>query len=101
MQIDLLTHGRVHSCCSSFTRYEKTSAEFVTRLPPGKHSTKGIGQTMPNPQGSKTTDSGAVIPMGKSMPANVKKSSLLYNEYLFRIKLRVIILLLFAVMGGR
>lgn len=75
---------------SFVSRHEKTSAEFVTRLPPGKHSTKGIGRTMPDPQGYRTTDSGAVIPMGKSIAAKVEKTSLLYNEYPLHVLLHVV-----------
>ncbi len=61
-------------------RYEKTSAEFVTQLPAGKHSTKGLGRTAPDPTHFKTTDSGAVIPLGEGKPTTDNRTSLLYNE---------------------
>lgn len=62
-------------------RYEKTHSEYVSKLPGDKHSTKGIGRTMPDPQGYRSTDSGAIIPMGKGTPSSVTYTSLLYNEY--------------------
>ena len=70
-------------------------AEYVTKLPAGKHSTKGMGRTMPDPSGYKTLESGAVLPMGKSTISGVSNTSLLYNEYpllntvLFALFLRV------------
>ena len=62
-------------------RYERTHSEYVTKLPAGKHSTKGIGSTMPDPSGYKVTKSGVVIPMGKSTRSGAGYTSLLYNEY--------------------
>ena len=62
-------------------RYVKTQSEFVNQLPSGKHSTKGIGRTTPNPEGSFVMDNGAVIPMGKGMSSSTTYTSLLYNEY--------------------
>ena len=53
----------------------------MTNLPKDKHSTKGIGSTMPNPQDYRVTDTGVVVPMGKGIPASVQYTSLLYNEY--------------------
>lgn len=64
-----------------YFRYEKTQSEFVTQLPPGKHSTKGIGRTTPNPEGNFVMDTGAVIPMGKGTSSSTTYTSLLYNEY--------------------
>lgn len=62
--------------------HELTSASYVTSLPKGKHSTKGCGMTIPDPQGSYTGDDKMEIPMGKGVPSNVNNSSLLYNEYI-------------------
>lgn len=62
-------------------RYELTQSKYVEKLPAGKHSTKGIGKTAPDPSNSYTTDEGVVIPMGKGMQDASTKTSLLYNEY--------------------
>jgi poly [ADP-ribose] polymerase len=61
--------------------YERTRAESITKLPPGKHSTKGVGQTQPDPEGLQKLDSGVAVPMGKGVASGVS-SSLLYNEYI-------------------
>ncbi|CAI9730721.1 [ADP-ribose] polymerase 1-like [Octopus vulgaris] len=61
--------------------YELTSANYVTSLPKGKHSTKGCGRTVPDPSGRQTFD-GVEIPMGKGVPSDIDNSSLLYNEYI-------------------
>ncbi|KAK7474692.1 hypothetical protein BaRGS_00034057 [Batillaria attramentaria] len=62
--------------------HELTSASYVTQLPKGKHSTKGIGMTTPDPKGFYTTPDGVLIPMGPSTKADIAYSSLLYNEYI-------------------
>ena len=36
----------------------------------------------PDPKGSKYTDTGALIPMGKGQATSVTHTSLLYNEYI-------------------
>uniref|UniRef100_A0A668ATM8 Poly [ADP-ribose] polymerase n=1 Tax=Myripristis murdjan TaxID=586833 RepID=A0A668ATM8_9TELE len=56
----------------------------ANKLPAGKHSTKGLGQTGPDPTNSVTLD-GATVPMGPSVKTGVGKAggySLLYNEYI-------------------
>lgn len=63
-------------------QYERTSAEYVTKLPRDKHSTKGIGRTMPDPKESHVTDDGVEIPMGRGIDSGVPNTSLLYNEYI-------------------
>ena len=60
--------------------YERTGAEYVTKLPTGKHSTKGCGRTAPDPTGSFVGSDEVEIPMGKGIDSGVKNSSLLYNE---------------------
>ena len=55
----------------------------MDKLPAGKHSTKGLGRTTPDPAGSYTTDEGVVIPMGRGTSSSVGNTSLLYNEYPF------------------
>ncbi|XP_074645175.1 poly [ADP-ribose] polymerase 1-like [Tubulanus polymorphus] len=62
--------------------YEKKQSEFITKLPKGKHSTKGLGRTAPDSSQSYTTDDGVVIPMGKGVDSKVDGSSLLYNEFI-------------------
>lgn len=62
--------------------HELTNADYITKLPKGKHSTKGIGMATPDPKGSFTTEDGVVIPMGKNAKADISYSSLLYNEYI-------------------
>lgn len=63
--------------------HELTDAKYIEKLPPGKHSVKGLGKTVPDPKEVAITPSGAEVPLGKSVDANIKKSSLLYNEYPF------------------
>ena len=72
---------RTHSFPMSTVRYEKTESEFVTKLPPGKHSTKGVGRTCPDPTENKVLESGLIVPAGRGVPAPVTHTSLLYNEY--------------------
>ncbi|XP_033838942.1 poly [ADP-ribose] polymerase 2 [Periophthalmus magnuspinnatus] len=53
------------------------------KLPPGKHSTKGLGRTEPDPKNTVTLD-GATVPMGpgvSSAAVNPTGYSLLYNEF--------------------
>ncbi|XP_040581358.1 poly [ADP-ribose] polymerase 1 [Lepeophtheirus salmonis] len=61
--------------------YEKTSAEYVEKLPPGKHSTMGIGKTQPDPNDVTEID-GSTIQYGKSVKDDNLKSDLLYNEFI-------------------
>lgn len=56
----------------------------ANNLPSGKHSTKGLGQTGPDPRNSVTLD-GATVPMGPGVKTGVgsrNSYSLLYNEYI-------------------
>lgn len=62
--------------------YELKQSEYVTKLPKGKHSTKGIGQTCPDPSGSYKSPDGVEIPMGKGIDSGITDSSLLYNEFI-------------------
>lgn len=62
--------------------YEKKEAEYIEKLPKGKHSTKGLGRTEPDPKASKIID-GVEVPLGKGVTVEKhKNSSLLYNEYI-------------------
>ncbi|XP_072296739.1 poly [ADP-ribose] polymerase 2 isoform X2 [Eucyclogobius newberryi] len=54
------------------------------KLPPGKHSTKGLGQTGPDPKNAVTLDD-MTVPMGPGVSTgtvNAKGYSLLYNEFI-------------------
>ncbi|KAK2177762.1 hypothetical protein NP493_581g01048 [Ridgeia piscesae] len=62
--------------------YELKHSEYVTKLPKGKHSTKGCGKTGPDPAGSYVTPDGVTIPKGHGVETKVKDTSLLYNEYI-------------------
>jgi len=52
-------------------------------LPLGKHSVMGIGRTRPDPKGSIKLMDRIQVPLGKPVPSNFHKSTLLYNEYPF------------------
>ncbi|ESN96355.1 hypothetical protein HELRODRAFT_95414 [Helobdella robusta] len=62
--------------------HELTQANFITELPRGKHSVKGLGTTAPDPKQNYVCEDGVVIPMGKGVKTKVKLTSLLYNEYI-------------------
>ncbi|KAM6918660.1 poly [ADP-ribose] polymerase 2 [Xenentodon cancila] len=56
----------------------------ASNLPEGKHSTKGLGRTGPDPKNAVALD-GATVPMGPGVQTGVGKSNaytLLYNEYI-------------------
>uniref|UniRef100_A0A1B6HKG9 Poly [ADP-ribose] polymerase n=2 Tax=Homalodisca liturata TaxID=320908 RepID=A0A1B6HKG9_9HEMI len=63
--------------------YERTHAEYVEKLPPGKHSCKGVGATWPDPDEKHVMDDGLEIPFGKPVVKKERhQTSLLYNEYI-------------------
>ncbi|KAG5315729.1 PARP polymerase, partial [Acromyrmex insinuator] len=63
--------------------YEKYQADYIEKLPKGKHSTLGRGQTQPDPQTIYKTKDGIEVPYGKGVPAKLNNTSaLLYNEYI-------------------
>lgn len=63
--------------------YERYKADYIEKLPKGKHSTLGRGQTEPDPQNVYKLDDGVEVPYGMGVPAtHNKKSDLLYNEYI-------------------
>ncbi|KAJ1495700.1 Poly polymerase, partial [Baffinella frigidus] len=57
-----------------------------TKLPKGKPesklSVKGVGATGPDPKGNLFLPSGCKVPAGVGMTNHLKKTSLLYNEYI-------------------
>lgn len=62
--------------------YERENAEYITKLPSGKYSTKGVGRTAPDQKGSVFTQDGVEIPMGKCVDSGRSRTALLYNEYI-------------------
>ncbi|OXU23091.1 hypothetical protein TSAR_015014 [Trichomalopsis sarcophagae] len=63
--------------------YERYNADYIEKLPHGKHSTWGRGKTMPDPEKSVKLKSGVEVPCGPSIQADLKeRSSLLYNEFI-------------------
>ena len=64
-----------------FCRYERLHADHITKLPKGKHSTKGVGRMFPDPSGTRVMDDGMIIPMGKGRTEGDAGGSLQYNEF--------------------
>lgn len=62
--------------------HELTASSYISKLPDGKHSTKGIGKTAPDPTMSVTRSDGVLVPLGKPKVDEALRSSLLYNEYI-------------------
>jgi len=63
--------------------YERYQADYIEKLPKGKHSTLGRGATQPDPKDVYKTKDGVEVPYGKGVPANLDKTlALLYNEYI-------------------
>lgn len=63
--------------------HERYKADYIEKLPKGKHSTLGRGQTEPDPKDVYKLDDGVEVPYGTGVPAaHNKKSDLLYNEYI-------------------
>ncbi|XP_043248325.1 poly [ADP-ribose] polymerase [Colletes gigas] len=63
--------------------YERYAADYIEKLPNGKHSTFGRGQTQPDPKSVYKTEDNVEIPYGPPVRAKLpKKSTLLYNEYI-------------------
>lgn len=54
----------------------------MDKPPKGKHSTKGLGKTVPESSEFVKWRDEVVVPHGKPVPSNVKNSELLYNEYI-------------------
>lgn len=65
----------------TFFRHELKAADYITKLPKGKHSTKGVGMTFPDPKQSATIGKGVEVPLGTPIKST-ERSSLLYNEYI-------------------
>ncbi len=62
---------------------ELGEAKMISRLPKGKHSTKGLGRTHPDPQEEFLDSNGAVMPMGRGVKSGIDETTtLLYNEFI-------------------
>lgn len=62
--------------------WELFDAKDVKKLPKDKHSVKGVGKTTPDPNEVHVMPNGVKVPFGKGVDTGLKKSSLLYNEYI-------------------
>ncbi|KAH0688354.1 hypothetical protein KY285_018923 [Solanum tuberosum] len=62
--------------------YELKAAKYMDKPPKGKHSTKGLGKTVPERSDFVNWRDEVVVPCGKPVTSNVKNSELLYNEYI-------------------
>lgn len=54
----------------------------MDKPPRGKHSTKGLGQKMPQESEFVKWKDDVVVPCGKPVPSNVRATELMYNEYI-------------------
>lgn len=62
---------------------EKFNADYyASNLPPGKHSTKGMGKTAPNPDNAVKLEDGVIVPMGPGENTSTLGCSLQYNEFI-------------------
>lgn len=61
--------------------YERLQAENVTRLPDGKHSTKGLGNWQPDTE-SHVEIGDVTIPIGKLMQRSTTGKALQYDEFI-------------------
>lgn len=61
--------------------HECKQAEYIEKLPKGKHSTKGLGKTYPDPSKSKFIEDNVEVPLGPPLEDKKIDSALLYNEY--------------------
>ena len=67
--------------------YERYHADYIEKLPKGKHSCKGVGKTEPDPSEFGEIG-GAKVPFGKGVKTErfetdkSLRSDLLYNEYI-------------------
>ncbi|KAF5196272.1 Poly [ADP-ribose] polymerase [Thalictrum thalictroides] len=62
--------------------YELKKASYMEKPPKGKHSTKGLGKTIPQQSEYVKWKDEVVVPCGKPVQSNVRASELMYNEYI-------------------
>lgn len=80
----LVSPAKFNNSLLFLSRYERTRADYIEKLPKGKHSCKGVGKSEPDPAASVTTKDGVEIPLGQGITDLEKDSTLLYNEYPFQ-----------------
>ncbi|CAG9535656.1 unnamed protein product [Cercopithifilaria johnstoni] len=61
---------------------EEVNAKSIAKPNKGKHSVKGLGQMIPDPNEYFVTEDGVTIPMGKPVDTKRQDLTLLYNEYI-------------------
>jgi poly [ADP-ribose] polymerase len=54
----------------------------MDKPPRGKHSTKGLGKTVPLESEFVKWRDDVVVPCGKPVPSSIRSSELMYNEYI-------------------
>ena len=62
--------------------FGRKQAEYLSKLPAGKLSCKGLGRTAPDPAATIVTEGGVAVPLGTPKPTGVQDTSLLYNEFI-------------------
>ncbi|KAL5712187.1 NAD(+) ADP-ribosyltransferase [Ranunculus cassubicifolius] len=62
--------------------HELKKATYMEKPPKGKHSTKGLGKTIPQPSEYVKWKDEVVVPSGKPVPSNIKSTELMYNEFI-------------------
>ncbi|CAI9105413.1 OLC1v1004328C3 [Oldenlandia corymbosa var. corymbosa] len=75
---------------------ELVNADYnADKLPQGKLSTKGVGQTAPDLSEAQVLDDNVIVPLGRPKEQRSTRASLLYNEYIVynveQIKMRYIL----------
>lgn len=61
--------------------YERLYAESITQLPPGKHSTKGLGMDQPDTETHITIDGDVIVPIGR-LERGSNNGRLQYDEFI-------------------
>ena len=56
--------------------------QYMDKPPRGKHSTKGLGKTVPLESEFVKWRDDVVVPCGKPVPSAIRNSELMYNEYI-------------------
>jgi hypothetical protein len=64
------------------TTYDCLQAEYMEKVKDGYHSTKGCGETTPDPSQTVTTEDGMLVPVGEPVASGLDDSDLIYNEYI-------------------
>jgi hypothetical protein len=61
--------------------YERMQSEQITKLPDGKHSTKGVGIWQPDPDSHVNMDD-VTVPIGKLVQGSTAGNALQYDEFI-------------------